>query len=282
MLIANLDTFKSYGVNTVSVFFMGSRYGDVKGYKPDAGLNPVYTSRMSRIIEAADARGMIVLVGTLYWGGSKAKEGLGWVPGTTAGQAMANQAITNTVQWLKDNNYRNVIVDSDNEGMSGFNVNQLSLAGHAVDSTIMIASNSSSQDAPDTNLSIHFGRKVPGKPYFESEYVPDAGNYWGSYSKQSNYYNYIRIGRYTEAMKNLVKTQTKDFIDYYNGLCFSSTWIQCAPSEGIGGPFMTPGGMSNIADVEVNITTLHPDAGIRWWLEYIKTTYGAWVPPALK
>ena len=32
-LIDNLDVFKSYGVNTVSVFFMGSRFGDVKGYR---------------------------------------------------------------------------------------------------------------------------------------------------------------------------------------------------------------------------------------------------------
>ena len=29
-LIANLDGFKKYGVNTVSVFLMGSRYGDIK------------------------------------------------------------------------------------------------------------------------------------------------------------------------------------------------------------------------------------------------------------
>lgn len=31
-LIANLDAFKSYGVNTISVFLMGSRFGDIKGY----------------------------------------------------------------------------------------------------------------------------------------------------------------------------------------------------------------------------------------------------------
>ncbi|UCE48536.1 MAG: hypothetical protein JSW47_23465, partial [Phycisphaerales bacterium] len=40
-LIANLDTFASYGINTVSVFFMGSRFGDVKGYNKDGSLNPV-------------------------------------------------------------------------------------------------------------------------------------------------------------------------------------------------------------------------------------------------
>lgn len=39
-LIQNLDVFKSYGVNTVSVFVMGSRFGNVKGYKPDAWMPP--------------------------------------------------------------------------------------------------------------------------------------------------------------------------------------------------------------------------------------------------
>ena len=62
-LIDNLDAFKSYGVNTVSVFFMGSRFGDVKGYREDASLNPVYSQRMDRIITAADKRAMVVLVG---------------------------------------------------------------------------------------------------------------------------------------------------------------------------------------------------------------------------
>ena len=52
---------------------MGSRFGDVKGYNEDGTLNPVYAGRMGRIIEAADRRGMIVLVGCLYWSTSKAK-----------------------------------------------------------------------------------------------------------------------------------------------------------------------------------------------------------------
>ena len=32
-LIAHLDEFASYGVNTVSAFFMGSCFGDVRGYR---------------------------------------------------------------------------------------------------------------------------------------------------------------------------------------------------------------------------------------------------------
>ena len=72
-LIRYLDEYKSYGVNTVSVFVMGSRYGNFKGYFEDGSLNPVYSKRLAKIIKAADKRGMIVLVGCLYWGGSTAK-----------------------------------------------------------------------------------------------------------------------------------------------------------------------------------------------------------------
>jgi hypothetical protein len=46
-LIKNLGVFKEHGVNTVSVFLMGSRFGDVKGYKPDASLDPVYAARLA-------------------------------------------------------------------------------------------------------------------------------------------------------------------------------------------------------------------------------------------
>jgi len=62
-LIMYLDTFKSYGINSFSVFWMGSRFGNINGFLPDASLNPVYTPRMERIIEAADARGMIMMIG---------------------------------------------------------------------------------------------------------------------------------------------------------------------------------------------------------------------------
>ncbi|MCJ7548192.1 MAG: hypothetical protein MUQ30_00735, partial [Anaerolineae bacterium] len=72
-LIRHLPVFAAYGVNAVSVFFMGSRFGDVRGYREDGTLDPVYAARMGRIIESADALGIVVLVGCLYWGNSRGK-----------------------------------------------------------------------------------------------------------------------------------------------------------------------------------------------------------------
>jgi len=139
-LIKNLDTFKDYGVNTVSVYVMGSHFGNVKGYKPDASLDTVYAARLARIIEAADKRGMVVLVGCLYWGTAKAEEDLkNWT------QEDADKAVANTVAWLSKNKYQNVFVDVDNEGKAHANKNwddgRMIDAGHAADPKMMMAYN---------------------------------------------------------------------------------------------------------------------------------------------
>lgn len=286
-LIGWLDELKSYGVNTVSVFFMGSRFGDVKGYRPDGSLDPVYAARMGRIIEAADARGMVVLVGCLYWSTSRAKEDLEGV----WKEADACRAIAGTVRWLSENGYRNVFVDVDNEGMAhdatGWSIASMIDAAHAADPSIPVAYNDGDPVPPSADLSIHHGPKAPGKPWLDSEATPRApGGYWGRFSKETTrktggrYYNYSRIGRYTPEMKAEQIRRTRQEVARHSGHMLASTWLQCAPSEGVGGPFARPGGRSAIEDIDASIDRVHPDAGIRWWLEFVRETYGPWTPPA--
>lgn len=280
-LIDNLDTFRGYGVNTVSVFLMGSRFGDVRGYRADATLDPVYAARLGRIIQAADQRGMVVLVGCLYWSTSRAKEHL---DGTWT-QVDANRAVANTVAWLRDHDYRNVFVDVDNEGMAQaakkWDIASMIDAAHAVDPTIMIAYNSHRPPPANADLYIHHSAKVAGKPWVQTEGTPRnaSGRYWGTFSKRDGYYNYIRIGRYTPAMKEDQFKQTHQDIDQHNGHMLASTWLQCAPAEGVGGPFMTPGGMAESEAIDEDVTKLQPDAGVLWWLMHVKARYGPWQPP---
>lgn len=293
-LIDHLDTYKSFGVNMVGVYFMGSRYGDVKGYLPDASLNPVYAKRMSRIIEAADERGMVVLVGCLYWSTSRAREDLGhWT------QAEANRAVANTVKWLVEHDYRNVFVDPDNEGMAaranGWRIESMIAAAHEVDPSIMIANNNH-QKAGNCDLNIHHGPKIEHKPWLDTEATPGdtPGGYWGRFSKETHqadsaYHNYSRIGRYTAEMKANQLKATRQHIERYNGYAFASTWIQCGPSEGVNGPFARLGGRSNLGSNDdkqaawnTDIDTIHPDAGILWWMEFVKETYGPWRPPVIE
>lgn len=266
-LIDHLDTFAGYGVNTLSVYFMGSRFGDVKGYNEDGTLNPVYAARMGRIIEAADERGMVILVGCLYWGNSKGK----WESWT---QAEANAATASSVAWLKEHKYRNVFVDVDNEGMAkratGFDSRQMVLAGKAVDPACVIATNFRGAPPAEADLGIHFAKKVGGKPYVDSEATPGnaPGGYWGKYSKKDGYYNYINIGVYSEAMKADQKKQTIEHLSRGEGYMLASTWLQCVPPFG---PNHRPGGYGT-----------PDDPGIKWWLEFLREEYGPYVPPQPK
>jgi len=261
-LIDNLGTFAGYGVNTISVYLMGSRFGDVKGYREDATLDPVYAGRMGRIIEAADRRGMIILVGCLYWSTSKAK----WDSWT---QAEANKAVASTAAWLKTNNYRNVFVDVDNEGMAraakGFDNRLMVLAGKAADPCCVIATNFRGESPAEADLAIHHSQRAAGKPYIESEASPGnaPGGYWGIYSKKESYYNYINIGVYTDAMKAEQIRQTQTHLSKGQGYMLASTWLQCVPPYG---PNHRPGGDGTQAD-----------AGIRWWLEFLREAYGPYV-----
>lgn len=271
-LIENLDIYKNHGLNTVSAYFMGNRFGDIKGYNSDCTLNEICKERMARIIEAADSRGMVVLVGCLYWGKSKSV----WDEWT---QAEACEAIKNTVKWLQQKDYRNVFVDVDNEGMAckakGFDIRALVLAAKAFDPTYRIAANMLGIPPKEADLGIHFSDKVPDKPYIETEGVAEAapGGYWSKFSRAedvnnpyriSNYYNYINVGVYTNEMKADQINRTRRHIETGWGYLMASTWLQAVPPYG---PNHNPGGYGT-----------PDDPGIRWWLEFIKNTYGPYEP----
>jgi hypothetical protein len=263
-LIHQLDNYKEFGINTVSVYFQGSRFGNIKGYNRDGSLNPIYANRMAKIIEAADDRGMVVLVGCLYWGNSQGK----WEEWK---QAEANAAVANTVKWLGDKNYRNVFIDVDNEGMAqrikNFNNRQMVLAGKSADSSILIATNFKGGPPAEVDLAIHFANPVPGKPYIQSEASPKnaPGRYWGKYSKKDGYYNYINIGIYNPEMKQDIIKQTIKHVEKGWGYMLASTWLQCPPPYG---PNAFPGGDGS-----------KENPGIQWWLDFVNKEYGEWILP---
>lgn len=261
-LIANLDTFAFYGLNSFSVYLQGSRFGDLKGYREDCSIDSTYGNRLSRIIEAADQKGFVVLVGCLYYGTSKAQ----WDTWT---QKEANLAIANTVSWLKEHNYHNVFIDVDNEGMArkakNFNNREMVIAGKAIDSSYVIATNYNGDPPPEADMAVHFSNRAEGIPYAETEGSPPGiqGGYWGAYSKQGKKWNngqdlsqYINIGVYTEEIRAAQIKATFDHFERGEGYFLASTWLQCVPPEG---PNHRPGGYGSAND-----------PGIRWWLEAVK------------
>lgn len=157
-LIENLDVFKEYGINTISVYFMGSRYSNIYGYEKDGTLNTVYKKRMEKIIEACDKRDVVTLVGILYWGSGMADNKNDYYAGWA--QKEVNGAIQNTMKWLKENKYYNVFIDPDNEGMAErgakFNMDEMICKAKDIDSNIPIAYNGFGYSPPCADLSIHF------------------------------------------------------------------------------------------------------------------------------
>ena len=70
--------------------------------------------------------------------------------------------------------------------------------------------------------------------------------------------------------------RTDEEIRKHNGHMLASTWLQCSSREGVDGPFVKPGGHSNIDKMDNDIDQLHSDAGIAWWLAFVRKTYGPW------
>jgi hypothetical protein len=251
-LIAHLDLYKEYGLNTISVYFMGSRYSDVNGFNLDATLKQEYASRMGRIIEACDKREMVVLVGILYWGAQiDALENAYY---HSWDQEKVNQVMRNTVLWLKENNYKNVFIDPDNEGMAergaGFSINEMICEGKKENPDIVIAYNSRGYAAPCADLPIHFGRKVSSMPYIATEETPS--DYWRDYSKEQGLSEYINVGIYTDGKKDEQLRRTQQLLDDGHGYLFASTWLQNVP------PNYHPGGDGSSCN-----------PGMKWWLDFI-------------
>lgn len=255
-LIAQLDNYKNYGVNTISVFFMGSRYSDINGYHLDGTIKTEYANRMAKIIRECDRRDMVVLVGVLYWGSQMGELSNAYYKDWK--QQDVESAMINTIQWLRANKFYNVFVDPDNEGMAergmGFDLASMICAGKRVQAEIAIAYNNHSYPPPCADLSIHFGNVTPGMPYIQSEGTPSQ--YWGEYSKERGLKHYINVGIYTEGKIQEQLQKTKEMLDAGHGYMFASTWLQNVP------PNYTVGGSGTACD-----------PGIRWWLEFIYKNY---------
>ena len=103
-LIENLDEYRTHGVNSLAVFYMGSRGANSDPFSPDGlTVDADHQRRMERIIRAAAERGMVVVAGIFY---QHAPLGL------RDAAAVANVVRTVTAALRP---YRNVIVNIANE-----------------------------------------------------------------------------------------------------------------------------------------------------------------------
>lgn len=263
-IIELLPVYRSYGINSFSVFIQGNRFGDVAGYREDTSIDPRCRARLKRLLEAANEQAMMVVVGCLYWGHSRAK----WSSWTEDDAACA---VGKTAAWIGEQGFRHVVLDPDNEGMAfaeaGFNNHVLINAAKAMNPDLLVAINNRRQTAGPADLCMHHSEPKAGRPWIESEGSPPGVRYWGpewSNPQPDEWYQYDHIGEYTQFMREVQIRHTFSCIDTNQGYLFASTWLQAAPPLG---PNWEPGGMGT-----------KNDPGIRWWLEAIRDRYGAYQP----
>jgi hypothetical protein len=113
--IAAMPSWREHGLLAITLNLQG---GSPEGYSkldaqvwhnsavtPDGALRPDYMARLARIMDRADALGMVVILGIFYFGQEKVLNDEGAI----------RRAVDNTVEWLFGQGYRNVLIEVNNE-----------------------------------------------------------------------------------------------------------------------------------------------------------------------
>ena len=116
-----IDAMPSWLEHGVLAFTINLQGGSPYGYSkaqpwinsalnPDGSLRDDYMGRLKRILDRADELGMVVILGIFYFGQEKVLE---------SPEAIKN-SVDNTVDWLFEHNYRNVLIEINNECTSRY------------------------------------------------------------------------------------------------------------------------------------------------------------------
>jgi hypothetical protein len=108
-----MPTWKKHGCLGFTINLQG---GSPEGYSkgqpwetgaiaPDGSLRPAFMARLERILDRADELGMVPIVGYYYFGQDQ----------RVTDEAAVKRSVANATQWLLDKDYRNILVEIDNE-----------------------------------------------------------------------------------------------------------------------------------------------------------------------
>lgn len=108
-----LSTYRQHGVLAVTLNMQGGSpegYSDEQpwvntAFETDGALKPDYLARMQRVIEALDAQGMVAILGVFYFGQDE----------HLVDEAAVVRALDNTVRWVLESGYENVLLEVNNE-----------------------------------------------------------------------------------------------------------------------------------------------------------------------
>ena len=74
-------------------------------YSEDGSLRPAYMNRLGRILDRADELGMVPILGLFYFGQDERMKD----------ETAVKNAVSNVLEWLFSRNYRNILVEINNE-----------------------------------------------------------------------------------------------------------------------------------------------------------------------
>jgi hypothetical protein len=111
--IAAMPQWRQHGLIAFTLNLQG---GSPQGYSrdqpwhnsaltEDGSLRPDYMQRLERILDRADELGMVAILGIFYFGQDQ----------RLADEAAIKRCVDNTVNWLFDRGYRNVVIEVNNE-----------------------------------------------------------------------------------------------------------------------------------------------------------------------
>lgn len=110
--ITAMDEWHSYGLNAFSLNLQGGSptgYGNDgwinSAFNADGSLKKKYFTRLYRILEEADDLGMAVILGIFYFGQDQ----------NLANEQAVLNAVDNTLEWLNEAGFRNIIIEVCNE-----------------------------------------------------------------------------------------------------------------------------------------------------------------------
>jgi hypothetical protein len=111
--LAAMPTWYDHGLRAVAFNLQcGSPEGysteqpwTVSAFRPDGSLKPAWLSRLRRVLDRADALGMVAILGLFYQGQD----------GVLADEAAVHRGIENATDWLREQGYENVLLEVCNE-----------------------------------------------------------------------------------------------------------------------------------------------------------------------
>ena len=107
-----MDDWRAHGLLAFTLNLQGGSptgYGNSgwinSAFKRNGDLRHDYSMRLDRILKKADGLGMVVILGLFYFGQDQ----------YLADEAAVTHAVDNTIGWLFDTGYRNIIIEINNE-----------------------------------------------------------------------------------------------------------------------------------------------------------------------